>query len=89
MIVKGAMVASLMALGACNNTPAEKAADNVEAVSENQADVLEDKADNAATENQADALENKADAVRDAGDNKADAVRAAGDNKADAMANGQ
>jgi hypothetical protein len=78
MIVKGAMVAGLMALGACNNSASEKAADNVEAVSENKADVLEDAADNAVTENAADALENKADAVRDAGENKADAIEANG-----------
>jgi hypothetical protein len=78
MIVKGAMVASLMALGACNNSASEQAADNVEAVTENKADVIDEQADNAATENQADALENKADAVRAAGENKADAIEANG-----------
>ena len=42
MIVKGAMVAGLMALGACNNSASEKAADNVEAVADKKADVLEE-----------------------------------------------
>ena len=76
MIVKGAMVGGLMALAACNNTPAENAADNVRESAENTADALDEAADNAATENGADALENKADAVRDAAENKADAIEA-------------
>ena len=59
MIVKGAMVAGLMALGACNSSESEKAADNVEAVADNQADALENKADaiDAKAENKADAIE--------------------------------
>ena len=78
IIVKGAMVAGLMALGACNNSASEQAADNVEAVGENKADVLDEAADNAATEAGADALENKADEVRDAAENTADAIEANG-----------
>lgn len=76
MIVKGAMVAGLMALGACNSAESEKAADNIEAVADNQADALENQADNveAVAENKADALENKADAIEEAAENKADAV---------------
>ena len=62
MIVKGAMVAGIMALGACNSSESEKAADNVEAVAENKADALENKAD--AIEEKA---ENKADAIEDNG----------------------
>lgn len=78
MIVKGAMVAGLMALGACNSSESEKAADNVEAVADNKADVLEEMADNAATENQADAFENKADVIEAVAENKADAIEANG-----------
>ena len=74
MIVKGAMVAGLMALGACNSSESERAADNVEAVADNKADALEEAADNAATEVQADALENKADGIEAAAENKADAI---------------
>jgi hypothetical protein len=51
-----------------------KAADNVEAVADNKADMLEEQADNAATENQADMLENKADAIEATAENKADAI---------------
>lgn len=76
MIVKGAMVAGLMALGACNNAASEKAADNIEAVADNQADALENQADaiEATAENKADALENKADAIEENAEAKADAI---------------
>ena len=76
MIVKGAMVAGLMALGACNSSESERAADNVEAVADNQADALEAQADNveAVAENKADALENKADAIEEKAEAKADAI---------------
>ena len=61
LVIQGAAIAALLALGACNsNTPAENAAENVRDV----------------TENAADALENKADATREAGENKADAIEA-------------
>ena len=61
IIVKGAMVAGLMALGACNSSESERAADNVEAVADNKADALENKADaiEATAENKADAIEDK------------------------------
>ncbi|HYG48598.1 MAG TPA: hypothetical protein VD846_11750 [Allosphingosinicella sp.] len=74
MIVRGAMVAGLMALGACNSSESEQAADNVEAVAGNQSDALDEAADNAATENQSDALENEADAGEEKAENEADAI---------------
>jgi len=76
MIVKGAMVAGLMALGACNNTPAENKADAIEANADAVADNMEEAADNMSNDAAADAMENKADAVEDAAENKADAIEA-------------
>lgn len=77
ILKQGAIAAGLMALAACGGqTPAENAADNVEAVSENQADLLEDMAANATTESAESSLENQADAVRAAGENQADAIEA-------------
>jgi hypothetical protein len=70
------------ALAACNQSPQENKADQIEANAENTADALE-----ANTENGADALEaagqNAAGAIREQGENKADAVR----NGADADGN--
>ena len=63
MIAKAAMVAGLITLGACTDTPAENAAENIRESAENTSDALEEAADNASTENASDALENKADAV--------------------------
>jgi hypothetical protein len=77
LILKTTAFAALLSLAACGgNDAAEQKADNIEAATENQVDVLEDAADNATTENAADALENKADAVEAAGENKADAAEA-------------
>ena len=83
VIYQAAVAAGLLALAACNNTPAEQAAENIEDNAEVVADNLEEAADNATNEATEDALENKADAVREDADNKADAVEAAGE------ANGQ
>jgi uncharacterized membrane protein YqiK len=71
-------VTSLLALGACNRTPAENKADNVREATENQAEAIDNTADatREAADNQADATENQADAVRDAGENRADAIEA-------------
>lgn len=68
-------LASLAALSACNNTPREQTADNIEANSEAVADNLEDAADDATTANGEAMLENKADAVRATGQNQAEDVR--------------
>lgn len=66
---------TLMSLAACNNSPREQAADNIEANAERVADNLEGAADNAPTEAAEDRLENRADAVRDLGDKKAEDMR--------------
>src|SRR6478735_4909944 len=70
-----AVAASLGALAACNQSPQEQKADNIEENAEATADNLEEAADNATTEAGEDALENKADATREAGEVKADATR--------------
>lgn len=67
--------AGLISLGACNNTPREQAADNIEANSEAVADNLDDMADSANSSAAEDALDNKAAAVRATGDNKAEDMR--------------
>jgi hypothetical protein len=78
---------ALGALAACNQSPQENTADQIEANAENAADVIE-----ANTENVADTLEanadTAADATRAAGENAADQTRAAGENAADEARNG-
>ena len=71
--------AGLMALAACGGDADDRAAANVEAAAENQADVLEDMADNTTNETLEDSLEAQADNVEDAGENKADAIDDADD----------
>ena len=63
------------ALAACNQSPQEQAADNIEANAEIVADNLEDAADAASNEVVEDNLEDAADAVEANGDAAADAVR--------------
>ena len=63
------------ALAACNQSPQEQAADNIEANAENTADVIESNTENAA------------DLVEENGQNAADEVRAAGENAADQVRN--
>jgi hypothetical protein len=73
-------------LAACNNSPQEKAADNIEANAEATADNLEEAADNATTDAAEGSLENQADATREMGDNMAEDMRS---NSADTnLANG-
>lgn len=69
------VVAGLMSLAACNSSPREQAADNIEANTEAVADNLEDMADNAGTDAAAAGLENQADAVRATGQNQAEDMR--------------
>jgi hypothetical protein len=76
-----AAAAGLAALSACNNTPKENVADNIEANAENTADMIEANGANVADNVEANA-QNTADAVREAGDNTADAVRNSADNSA-------
>lgn len=68
-------VAGLVALSACNSSPREQAADNIEANADAVADNYEAAADNATTEAGEHALDNKADAVRATGDNQAEDMR--------------
>jgi hypothetical protein len=70
-----AVAAGVAALAACNESPQEQQADNIEANAEMQADNLEEAADNATTEASEESLENQADATREAGDDAAEAVR--------------
>ena len=70
-----AVAAGLASLSACNTSPREQAADNIEANSEAVADNLEDMADNAGTPAMENAMENQADAVRATGQNQAEDMR--------------
>jgi hypothetical protein len=74
ILIKGAMVAGLMALAACGGGGDDQAAENVEAATENQVENLEAAADNATNESTEASLENQAEAVEQAGENKADAI---------------
>ena len=74
MLVLG-LAAGLATLSACNSSPREQAADNIEANAEGMADNLEEAADNVSSEAGEDALENKADAVRATGQNQAEDMR--------------
>ncbi len=71
-------VTGLLALGACNRTPAENNAQGVRDAAENKAEVYENKAEEArdSGENQAEVHENRAEATRDAGENQADSIEA-------------
>jgi hypothetical protein len=64
----------LVALSACNSSPREQAADNIEANAESTADNLEDMASDA-NGAVADNLQNAADATREIGDNQAQDMR--------------
>ena len=69
------MAAGLISLTACNSSPTEQAADNIEANSEAVADNIEDMGDNMATDGAETALDNQADAVRATGQNQAEDMR--------------
>lgn len=69
------LAAGLASLTACNSTPREQAADNIEANAEATADNLEDAADNAGTSAAESGLENAADAARATGENQAEDMR--------------
>lgn len=74
-IVLLAAASGLLSLTACNSSPREQVADNIEANSEAVADNLEDAADNTNNASAEAALENTADAVRATGQNQADDMR--------------
>lgn len=70
-----AVAAGLFSLAACNTSPREQAADNIESNTEAVADNLEDAADLTGNEAAEESLENKADAVRATGQNQAEDMR--------------
>ena len=74
-ILAGTAAVAVMSLAACNSSPREQAADNIEANAERVADNLEEAADNAPTEAAEDRLEKRADAARELGDKKAEDMR--------------
>ena len=76
-VIKAAGVAALLMLGACGGNADDVAADNIETMTENRADALEDQADTTANGQVEDALEDQADNVRDMGE---DAAEQADDN---------
>lgn len=69
------LAAGLVSLAACNNSPREQAADNIEANADAVADNVEAVADNTADTNASAALDNQADAVRATGQNQAEDMR--------------
>jgi hypothetical protein len=69
------VAAGLISLSACNSSPREQAADNIESNSEAMADNMEDMADTTNSSAAADTLENQADAVRATGENQAEDMR--------------
>lgn len=81
-----ALSAGILALGACNKSPQQQAADNYEANADNSADQMESNVDNAADQMTANA-DNASSAMKAAADNKSDAMKNAADNKADAIKN--
>src|SRR5688572_23596342 len=74
-----AVAAGLAALAACNQSPQEQTADNIEANAEMTADNLEEMADETANDATEENLENAADATREAGEENADATREGAD----------
>ena len=71
-VLKAAGMAALLMLGACGGNADDKAADNIEAMTENRADALDAQADATGNEQVSDMLEDRADNVREMGDDAAD-----------------
>lgn len=64
--------AGLLLLAACGGNADDRAADNIEAMTENRADALEAQADATGNEQLSDALEDRADNVEAMGEDAAD-----------------
>ena len=64
--------AGLLGLAACGGNADDKAAENIEAMTENRADALEQAADASGNEQVSDALEDRADNVEDMGEEAAE-----------------
>jgi hypothetical protein len=77
-VLKLAAVAGLASLGACNRTPAENHAANVESAVDNAADHLDALAGNTSNAQAAEAITNSAARLRDDGQNAADTIRQGG-----------
>ena len=71
----GAVAAGLFALAACNDTPAENKAENIEETAENQA------------ENIVEGAENQAESIQETAENQAEAIEEQAENQADAVEN--
>lgn len=74
IVTLGLIATGVLGLAACNNTPQENMAANVEQTAENQADYYDDMAGNTSNDMVADNLSNTADMIRDQGENQADAI---------------
>ncbi|PAX06861.1 hypothetical protein [Sphingomonas lenta] len=71
-VIKGLGAAGLLALAACGQNADDKAAENIEAMTENRADQLEAQADAAGNEQVEDALEDRAENVSEMGEEAAE-----------------
>jgi hypothetical protein len=83
--LKLAGAAALLSLGACGGNADDKAAENIEAMTEQRADQLEAQADASGNEQVEDALEDRAENVSDMGENAAEKA----DDDDDARVEGQ
>jgi hypothetical protein len=75
IITTFAVALGLASLAACNQSPREEAADNIEANAEATADAIEANADDMPGVTASDAADNAADQVRAEGEAAADATR--------------
>ena len=80
-----ASAAALLSLTACGGNADDRAAENIEEITENRADTLEDQADMTGNEQLEDALERNAAAIRETGEDAADRA----DDNDDARVEGQ
>ena len=83
-----AIALGLGSLAACNKTPQDKAADNLEANADATADNMVANTE-AAADNMTASTDNAADAMKESAENKADAMKDAADNRTDAIKNGK
>lgn len=73
-ITKFIAIAGFAALAACGGKGDDTLGDNVEQAYDNQADMLDEMADNTSNEVQEDVLENRADALREEGAAREEAI---------------